>query len=683
MAILARIFLLVLALRASLCLAKVKVHTVYVDLDDYVDLKNIHQTKNDVISCKLVTNNATEFVLYPIPNGGNRPSENKKFSFDKYSEFCTVRVNKMTQTDSGIWKINTAIKTPEGTMENVVFYNIQVRKIDKSLKSQTINVYQDQQVSLGFQDRFSDLLACKLLSPELLEYSLEPDNLSKISKVGKCGVKMDVKPKNTGRWTLIADSKNNTATIKSFDIIVKDEKNLVLNRTSFSFKRGRKAILTVGRFMDLRICMFEDPYGKSYPIIESTRSRECELEIPNVKEHHAGLWKVFYGLEGYQSLVPQEIELKVNREITFNSSVVHRKNGDINLLCQVRGLNMRFCSFVRPDGKVLHMTYGIGDKKYEYYGNSLNIEDSMFSHIEDYDCGITIHRPSSEDYGSWKCLFKFSEPSVTNGRILKVTQPVDSNPATNTSITTKNVYVKKGDSFEVKCTSQELLRYCWLRSPNGTLYSVSTESSTSKNVLKYKGAGLELGECGAEIKVANTNHSGQWTCNLGVNGSIEIRESFNVTVKDTRLMAAQDVITVSSEGGVDLICQPLPESDQLIDTCRWVNPLGYGINIDDSEHYGTETKATHCKLSIRAHDKNDIGKWYCYARFVNAPEEERDEVIVMASQHLSFSKANLSLILGIILCISLASVLLVLQRLKFRSKPDDEDVILEKPNTFA
>lgn len=70
-------------------------------------------------------------------------------------------------------------------------------------------------------------------------------------------------------------------------------------------------------------------------------------------------------------------------------------------------------------------------------------------------------------------------------------------------------------------------------------------------------------------------------------------------VSDTYLTATEDVITAHSDAKTELTCQPLPESNLLIEACRWVNPISYGINVDDSGRYISETKATHCKLIIR------------------------------------------------------------------------------------
>lgn len=47
----------------------------------------------------------------------------------------------------------------------------------------------------------------------------------------------------------------------------------------------------------------------------------------------------------------------------LNSSVSRSAKGDFNLLCQVRSQIIRFCSFIRPDGEILHMTPAVGNSK--------------------------------------------------------------------------------------------------------------------------------------------------------------------------------------------------------------------------------------------------------------------------------------------------------------------------------
>lgn len=81
----------------------------------------------------------------------------------------------------------------------------------------------------------------------------------------------------------------------------------------------------------------------------------------------------------------------------------------------------------------------------------------------------------------------------------------------------------------MKCTTDVALQYCWLQSPNGTIYSV-TKDGNSSNSLQYVGDGLATGVCGANVENADDTHAGDWSCRLGVVGSAEIESIVPVTV---------------------------------------------------------------------------------------------------------------------------------------------------------
>lgn len=79
------------------------------------------------------------------------------------------------------------------------------------------------------------------------------------------------------------------------------------------------------------------------------------------------------------------------------------------------------------------------------------------------------------------------------------------------------------------CSAEEALDYCWLLSPNGTIYSVSKNGSSPSD-LTYKGSGLEFGECGAVVEVADNTHQGEWSCRMGVFHKTEMTTRITVTV---------------------------------------------------------------------------------------------------------------------------------------------------------
>ena len=85
--------------------------------------------------------------------------------------------------------------------------------------------------------------------------------------------------------------------------------------------------------------------------------------------------------------------------------------------------------------------------------------------------------------------------------------------------------------FQLKCSVEEPLDYCWFRSPNGTDYSVSNGGKTINGAIHYAGLGFELGDCTAEVRVANKSDAGQWSCYMGTTSGKELQTTFNVEFK--------------------------------------------------------------------------------------------------------------------------------------------------------
>lgn len=85
--------------------------------------------------------------------------------------------------------------------------------------------------------------------------------------------------------------------------------------------------------------------------------------------------------------------------------------------------------------------------------------------------------------------------------------------------------------FQVKCRADEILNYCWFRSPNGTVFPVSSVKNTKLTTLEYIGEGLELGDCSALIKQSTKTDAGKWTCHMGIEDGPEIDAEFEIVIK--------------------------------------------------------------------------------------------------------------------------------------------------------
>jgi len=81
------------------------------------------------------------------------------------------------------------------------------------------------------------------------------------------------------------------------------------------------------------------------------------------------------------------------------------------------------------------------------------------------------------------------------------------------------------------------LEYCWLRSPNGTSYSVTQDPEVKSSfILHYQGKGLSFGECGANISAAMYSDDGHWSCLMGIADGGEHVAAVSVTVKNAHIV---------------------------------------------------------------------------------------------------------------------------------------------------
>ncbi|XP_058799613.1 uncharacterized protein LOC131669057 [Phymastichus coffea] len=652
--------------------------TIYVEQSKDLDIGKYENDNQDSITrCDLQLTNGTVINLYPKDT-----NYNAKYSIKSDDEKCISSIYEVTEEDSGTYAILTTIKGQNVDKSITTKYNVKVRaKYEKktAVPSDRFFVYPNQLISVRFNENFLNLKSCMLIDPTNIEYELDRHLPYNVKKLDHCGFKMVANKEFTGKWTLIADLDNNTAYYIPITVIIRDIKELNPDPINLRFKRGDEACisLTFNKYQP-KMCYLKDPHGFEYLI----QIGSCHLELDFASDYHKGVWKAYYGFEGMETLVEQTINVDVYDELYFNSSVTRSRNGDINLLCQVNGQSFKYCSFVRPDGEILHITFGVGNKKYEYYGDgSYTYEDTLLSTKQRVDCGITIHSPNVQDYGSWRCLVKLDNYyGKTVGTVLKVgseTVAVQSKSKTKAD----DVYVKRGESYKIKCTAEEVLSYCWLRSPNGTIYSVLHSEKPKGLALKYVGTGLELGDCTALVSVANDTETGKWTCHMGITNGPEIETSLNVIVTDSNLIADRAVVVLNSHSETDLICRPLPQLNKAIEACRWVNPLGHGINVDREGRYYTETGTTHCKLSIRLTNsyQEDVGSWSCYVRFANTENEE--EVVcmnVIYNSGLGIASI-LSIVAYVAALISIIIGVVILYKRRLAALRDlEEKIIVEK-----
>ena len=85
-------------------------------------------------------------------------------------------------------------------------------------------------------------------------------------------------------------------------------------------------------------------------------------------------------------------------------------------------------------------------------------------------------------------------------------------------------------NLSLSCGAQASLDYCWFRHPSGVSLPFSTTSSWANYNLQYEYEDkLSQGVCAVNIQNHSTEHSGEWTCNVGILGSSN--EDYAVPIK--------------------------------------------------------------------------------------------------------------------------------------------------------
>lgn len=105
-------------------LISARIKTIYANSGDYKELDNIHNPRYEVTKCEIITNNGTVFVVY-TDSEEDWSMGHKKFSYTGY-ERCKIGINRITEEDTGIWKVKTTVNS---TMNHVVSYDIKIRKV--------------------------------------------------------------------------------------------------------------------------------------------------------------------------------------------------------------------------------------------------------------------------------------------------------------------------------------------------------------------------------------------------------------------------------------------------------------------------------------------------------------------------------------------------------------------------
>ncbi|KAB0792108.1 hypothetical protein PPYR_14069 [Photinus pyralis] len=179
--------------------------------------------------------------------------------------------------------------------------------------------------------------------------------------------------------------------------------------------------------------------------------------------------------------------LKVGRAkpptYTKRSTVVTELNKTLTVHCEVP-YTTDYCFIISPNGTK--------------YTNEDDVRINLGQ------CSFTIQQTYPSDNGTWMCTYA-RKTGIPNENIIVEVVVSDILRAY------PNIEVDAGNNAQLLCNTVGVpLAYCQFTAPNGTIYHVRKEDSTTD--LRYYGKGLERGECGISLIKARTEDSGPWRC---------------------------------------------------------------------------------------------------------------------------------------------------------------------------
>ncbi|XP_031841334.2 uncharacterized protein LOC116430853 [Nomia melanderi] len=584
---------------------------------------------------------------YPY-DASNKDIEDRIASSSE-KEICSVTIDSKETKDTGNWTItahwnHTAISKT---------FKIYMKELVKAATGKQIHVVEGYHVHVKINADLTNLTNCILTMPNKTEMNMLTVKRKDMELFGGCGFRGLLNQSDSGNWALTAIVNDNRVLRDEVNIYVHEKPARPDEMNVTSLKRGAEGILNPVH-SEVISCELRGPDGVQTPLIFNS----CEYKIPVVTIRHEGTWTAVYSTVGMIRPTFTTFRVVTYASQDIDSNVTLTEHNEIQLLCHVyisEPQTFKFCHFTRPDGHVLNLSPGIGDAYYQ--ASMVSYTEMEENHLY---CGLIIRSLRSEDYGFWKCGIRTRKEKYYGTVIDLTSDPSDKyrpeSVPMHMNITVNNVYARQGDSYEIKCTANAVLSYCWFRSPNGTAYSVSQSEPRTPFSLPYVGAGLPLGDCAAKIDHATFTDQGEWTCNVGVVNGFEEHETFIVNVAESYVIPAQSKLTAARADTITLSCNILPNvTDRAVHYCRWIRPDGYGIYNGLSHRYTTQTSYTWCKLIIaQVYIDTDIGNWTCVIGTIGSTIEESQATIILRSESKLYHT-----VIGVTLAISMTITIII------------------------
>ncbi|KAK4873430.1 hypothetical protein RN001_015459 [Aquatica leii] len=454
--------------------------------------------------------------------------------------------------------------------------------------------------SIDFFVNFFFLRCVECIGTKQLQCILQGDGLLKhISSLGRglCGLKYEnavFDDISYIRWNISAQDNDGkwyrgqfrTSVVSTFGIYYV-KKTVVL---------GSPVTINCGEQFEQTFCTLFNPKG------EVIVTENCLYGINSFGVHHLGQWKCYSGNPYSLDTLEYVIDY-VRTENPKLLPVIEETKTEITIGCKVDSYRLgayTYCKLTAPNQKTFNVKPGAATERYTTIGTKFN----------EGVCLVQIKKPlQSFENGYWRCQIIGPYQNDFGGVFLKLGKA--ERPTYKTRHTLK---VELYKSFGVYCEVPYVSDYCYVKSPNGTIF---------KNRFHKQ---VNIGRCSLMVESALPSDNGTWICYFARDTGVP-SEEIVVEVVISDILHSYESVEVDAGGTAQLLCT----SDGLpLSYCEFIAPNGtaYFIKKQDTtsnvRYYGKGLEYGDCGISLVNAGVESNGIWTCVVRFVR--DEKQDEM---------------------------------------------------------
>ncbi|CAH0677897.1 unnamed protein product [Spodoptera exigua] len=365
----------------------------------------------------------------------------------------------------------------------------------------------------------------------------------------------------------------------------------------------------------------------------------CRVVIDRVTSDLRGQWLIHVGVPGSIGVQYQTFNVDVlspDWRPFVTTEVVEAEN-TVTLSCSVSSnYVVKACKFASPEGHILLANQGVGQGIYD--GASRYETDT-----NGLRCKITLTNPELRTRGIWRCAVHTKDNTgygfLTYYRGYKPEHNSNSDRYDVTVPYLRSQFrfysVTEGENSILSCIISAPIRYCYFRSPNGTVFNVGP--SLSSDTYEYVGNGFDSGECGVKFHQLGIDHTGPWSCSVGMTNFEERTDTFEVGVSEPIRVFHTWRSGILEIGAIAGDWLPL-------DYCRFVRNDGLGFNsINPPPDYYTYQWSVYegkCILAITDPTRWDLQPWTVFVKVTGETAERSDTTGVLQPPVEPNSKAS-------------------------------------------